>query len=513
MLTALGFPTFGRTDRRTFLYALVLYTLVLIPILIADRYNVDDWGRVVLGYSNWDRDGRPLAEFVMDSLALGKPIIDFSPLCQIAAILSLSSISVFLSRKYAIDRPFIAACATLPLGANPFFLANLSFKFDSLPMALSVLFALLPTLQCEEASRRRVLPLVFGCASLIGSLCLYQASLNAFLIFAILEYIFLQMRNAPGRELLVLIGKRAGQLVIAACVYKLAAFLTIREGYGAENSRLITDIRLLGVIWRNLIDSWSVLLESLWRLKWPLLLPVAVALLISLIVGIRYHRPFANRSWIRALFWMVIPLITPVALVLATFGFMILLASPARGIRTFVGFGALLSCSIIVIISLMSLLRMPRIWQCVLLAIPTYVMIFFAAVYGNALKTQKEYEEHIARRLADDLKELVAVRLVDHLILDGTVGYAPSVERVAKKYHALNSLVQIDLHGDESGFGNTVLRYYGLKLERETSESKRAGILANLSDDEALRANIYYQVYIVANEVVVRLLPVSSKGP
>src|SRR5580704_14890044 len=93
VLTALGFPTFGRTDKRTFLYALVLYTLVLIPILIADRYNVDDWGRVVLGYSNWDRDGRPLAEFVMDSLAWGKPIIDFSPLCQIAAILSLSCIS------------------------------------------------------------------------------------------------------------------------------------------------------------------------------------------------------------------------------------------------------------------------------------------------------------------------------------------------------------------------------------------------------------------------------------
>jgi hypothetical protein len=413
-----------------------------------------------------------------------------------------------VSRKFGLYRPFNAACATLPLGANPFFLANLSFKFDSLPMALSVLFALLPTLQQEEASKRRVLPILLGSGSLLVSLCLYQPSLNAFLIFAIFECIFSQMRSALPRELRALIWSRAGQLLIASCFYKAIVFFTVRGGYGAENSRFITDAGSFWVIWRNFIDSWFVVVGSLWKLKLPLLLPVAVALAISIVVGLRYHRTFASGSRFRLL-GGAIPFMTPIALVLATFGPMIFLASsPTRSMRTFVGFGPLLCCSLIIITSALSQLRVPETWQTALLSIPAYVMIFFAAIYGNVTKAQKEYEGDIARRLSDDLKEIVATQSVDHLILSGTVGFAPSVERVIKtKYHLLYFWVQIDLHGDESGFGNTVLRYYGARLERETSERKRAYVLAVSSEQKPAKANIHYQVYVVDNDVLVRLFP------
>lgn len=507
-LAAFGFLKFERTEKRTFLFALVLYAIVILPVLIADRYNVDDWGRTVLGYSNWDRDGRPLAEVVMDILALGKPIVDFSPLCQIASIICLSYLSVLASRKFGLYGPFTAACATLPLGANPFFLANLSFKFDSLPMALSMLFALLPTLQRDEASKHRVLPLLIGSGSLLGALCLYQPSLNAFLIFAIFECIFSQMRNALPRELRALIWSRAGQLFIAGCFYKAILFFTVRDGYGAENSRFITDAGSFWVIWRNFIDSWFVVVGSLWKLKLALLLPVAVALAISVVVGFRYHRTFASGGRFRLL-WGAIPFMTPIALVLATFGPMIFLASsPTQSMRTFLGFGPLLSCSLILITLTLSELGVPETWQTVLLSIPAYAMIFFAAIYGNLTKAQKEYEGDIARRLSDDLKEIVAKQSVDHLILNGTVGFAPSVERVIKtKYHLLYFWVQIDLHGDESGFGNTVLRYYGARLERETSERKRAYALAVASEQKPAKANIHYQVYVVDNDVLVRLFP------
>jgi hypothetical protein len=387
-------------------------------------------------------------------------------------------------------------------------LANLSFKFDSLPMALSMLFALLATLQREEANKRGILPLLVGSAFLLGALCLYQPSLNAFLIFATFECIFLQMKDAPPRELRALIWSRACQLFIAGCFYKVVVFLTVRDGYGAENSRFITDARSFSVIWRNFIDSWFVVVSSLWKLKLPLLLPVAVALAISVVIGLRYFRRFANGSRFR-LPWRVIPFMTPIALILATFGPMILLASsPTQSMRTFVGFGPLLSCSLIIIISTLGELRVPVTWQGILLSIPAYVMIYFAAVYGNANKAQKEYEGDIARRLSEDLKEIVATQSVDHLILVGTVGYAPSVERVIKtKYHLLHFWVQTDLHGDESGFGNTVLRYYGAKLERETSESKRAYVLAVSSDQKPARVNLHYQVYVVDNDVLVRLSP------
>jgi hypothetical protein len=42
----------------------------------------------------------------------------------------------------------------VPLGANPFFLENLPFKFDSLPMALSMFLVLLPILSTKANNWR-----------------------------------------------------------------------------------------------------------------------------------------------------------------------------------------------------------------------------------------------------------------------------------------------------------------------------------------------------------------------
>jgi hypothetical protein len=513
----LGFPKFERTDWRTFFLTLALYALVLLPILIADRYHVDDWGRAVLGYSNWSNDGRPLAELVMVGAALGKPLVDFSPIPQIAAIASLSGLSVLVSRKFEIDRPFVAACATLPLGANPFFLSLLGVKFDSLTIAFSVVCALIPTLQNERVGKENALPMIVGCVSLFASLCLYQAALNAFLIFAILEYLFLQKRNGPPQELLLLIAKRAGQLVVALGVYKLVVFLTLRQGYGVDNSRLITDFRSFGMIWQNFYQSWSTVLGSLWpRLRLPLLLPIALALIGSVGIGLRYRKTFANGSRLKECVWSVMAFLTPIALVFATYGFLALLErSPVRGVRTFIGFGALLSSSLIMIVAGLNALRVPGSWQCVLLSIPAYVLIYLAAIYGNAAKMQNEYEKHVAAKLSDDIKEVLPYQPVDRLMIDGTVGYAPMVQRaIEAKYRLLNLLIPIELCSDGANFGfpNTVLRYNGVTLDRDESEPRRARLRALAATSKPVRTSIYYQVYIVEKEMVVRLLPPSKPG-
>jgi Glucosyl transferase GtrII len=517
LLTIFGFSKFERSERRTFFFAWALYALVLLPILIADRYNVDDWGRAVLGYSDWNKDGRPLAELVMVGAALGKPLIDFSPIPQIAAITCLAFLSVLVSRKFGIDRPLVAACAALPLGANPFFLADLGFKFDALSITLALACALIPTLQDERAEKETALPVVVGCVSLLASLGLYQPALNAFLVFSILEFIFLQKRNAPPRKLLLLITKRGGQLFAAVGIYRLVVFLTMRQGYGTENSRLIADIRSFGMIWQNFYGSWSIVLGSLWpRLKWPLLLPIAIALVFSVVIGFRYRQTFANGHRLRALLWSAISFLIPIALVLATYGFLVLLErSPVRSPRTFIGFGALLSGSLIIIVGGLNLVRVPGSWQCALLSIPTYVLIYFAAIYGNMAKVQNEYEKHFATKLSDDIKELVALQSVDRLMIEGTVGYAPTVQRAIKtKYPLLNLLIPVELCNDGAGFSfpNSFLRYNGVKLDRDDSEPRRAKMRAMLAEFKPIRTSIYYQVYIIEKEMIVWLFPPAKPG-
>src|ERR1700731_1738010 len=92
----------SRQEVHTFLTSLILYLLVLAPILRADRYYVDDWGRALLGYSKWADDGRPFADFLMRFLGGRPPLVDFSPLPQLFAIVVLSYLSVLISRKFGL---------------------------------------------------------------------------------------------------------------------------------------------------------------------------------------------------------------------------------------------------------------------------------------------------------------------------------------------------------------------------------------------------------------------------
>ncbi len=499
-------------EKRTFIISLVLYTLVLLPILIADRYNLDDWDRSVLGYINWGKNGRPLTDVVMGVLSLGTPLVDFSPVCQIGAIICLSWLSAVVARKFHIGRPLIASLTTLPLGANPFFLANLSFKFDALPMALSLLLALVPIVLDDQPAGHYYRSLFTGALFLLGSLCLYQPSINGFLVVAVLEYILLEKRHEDSTVITSLGTRRVFQLLIAMCVYAIVAHFTVREGYGAEHASMVSGIGGLAIVQRNLAYFWSFPIDLLpGKLRLTLVLPVVVALLASIAVGLQYSTQTVKS---RKFVWVIGAFVTPVFMLFGTFGFLILLQSPAGGPRSFIGYGALLASSLILISSVLTEYHVPGIWQCGLLFMPAYTMITFAAIYGNATKAQKDYEKHIAERLSDDLKEVIAADRVDTLIIDGNVGYAPVVGRmVEKRYRLLGELVPIDIASDETGgFVHTVLGYHGISVPAEASKARQATIVAEALHSVPLRNGPFYEMFLLDHDLVVRLIA-SGRSP
>jgi Glucosyl transferase GtrII len=497
-------PALQGDEKRTFTISLVLYALVLFPLLIADRYNVDDWGRSVRGYLNWRKDGRPLTDLVIRVLDLGNPLLDFSPICQIGTIVCLSWLSALIARKFEIRRPFIAALTALPLGANPFFLANLSFKFDSLPMALSISLALIPIVLENAPDRNKRRSLLIGALLLLGSLCLYQPSLNAFLVFAVFEYLLLQRRNESSAALTALVMRRVLQLAIAVLMYKIVALHTVHGGYGNDHSSLVSAF---AIVQRNLAAFWSFPVQMLTgTLRFTLLLPLLLALLASIAVALRYSGWIGNSGKV---VWISSAFLTPMFVLFGVFGFMIFLQSPTGGARTFIGFGALLASSLILISSILTEYNVSGRLQCALLFIPAYTMIAFAAIYANATKVQKDYERHIAEKLSDDLKEVMATKSVSALIIEGSVGSAPLLKRMVEdRYVLLGHLVSVDLRSDENGgFAHTVLRYLGINLPAETSKARRSSIVAEIVNATPLRVNSYYEIFVLDDDLVVRLIP------
>src|SRR5262249_46718944 len=154
------------------------------------RYYNDDLKRALIGRTGWDSNGRPLTTLLMKLLQFyDHALIDISPFTQIGAVAILAWAGVLIARRYAIRSPLVAALVAFPLGAQPFFLENLSYKFDSLSMSLALFLALLPVVALREDRRGWWL----GVAALFASLCLYQPAFTAFLIFVLVEVVVAQL--------------------------------------------------------------------------------------------------------------------------------------------------------------------------------------------------------------------------------------------------------------------------------------------------------------------------------
>lgn len=110
-------------------------------------------------------------------------VLDLAPLPQLFAIALLSWTGVLVARRFAIVSPVMAALLTLPLGAQPFVLENLSYRFDAPFMALALPCALLPIVIKRAGKAGWGL----GTFSLIACLNLYQPAITAFLVVALLE--------------------------------------------------------------------------------------------------------------------------------------------------------------------------------------------------------------------------------------------------------------------------------------------------------------------------------------
>ena len=98
----------------------------------------------------------------------------------------LSYAGVLLVRRFEIESLPLGILVTLPLGAQPFFLENLSYRFDAVTMAAAVLCSV-----CAIAmSRPQRAELDLGIVALLASLNFYQPAFNVFLVLAIFELAF-----------------------------------------------------------------------------------------------------------------------------------------------------------------------------------------------------------------------------------------------------------------------------------------------------------------------------------
>jgi len=497
-------------DRTVFVTLLGLYSLILLPILRANRYYNDDLKRALIGRTGWDATGRPLTNLLMRMLqCYDHAMVDISPLPQIGAIAILAWVGVLIARRYAITPPWLAALLALPLGGQPFFLENLSYKFDALSMGLAVLLALLPVLALKDDRRGWWL----GVLALFGSLNFYQPAINAYLVFVLLDLVLAQLDDLPPRRLARQLSVRALQLAAAMLIYHVLVGIHI-NGWVKQRGEMIHGLHELPRVISNGFDFYGFVVDSFNGHWWMYFAPLlGLMALVPVAIGFGYARRIRHDQGASVgVLMLVVTVLLPVIALASALGPMLLLVDPLIAPRVLIGMGALLAVILIVVQTALRRWRWSDRWVASAACMLALGMASFASAYGNAQEEQKNYEDRIASRLADDLSELKASRSIDSFLVDGTPGYSPITAHVAEQFPLMRTLVPTYISSEDNFHTHIFLKYYvsevaDLGLKPNDAMSKLASTaLAETCKVAPTHTTSAYRLYVVDRTAVVTFL-------
>ncbi len=232
----------------TVLFALPF--IMIAPLIFGSAsgflYYADDYQRLVSGKGDyWSANGRPIAQFLIETISGGKLIVDFSPIGVLIGLLSVTSALIYVFRNKIDDNSnyiwIIAAWL-----ANPFLIQNYLYIYDSATMLLAMAMAFL----AAEIGKGKRYNFFLTFILSLGVLCLYQAALPIIIIMIFFIYVI------DERLKLNFVLEKTISLVVALIVYLkvLSKFLT-RDEYNISHSQLI-DVKadLFNVVGQNILS-------------------------------------------------------------------------------------------------------------------------------------------------------------------------------------------------------------------------------------------------------------------
>lgn len=467
--------------------------LVLVPILLAGRPCNDDLARSVLGSYGWVDNGRYLSNILMRALELGASrAIDIAPVPQFIAILALSYAGVLLARRFEVASIPLAILVTLPLGMQPFFLQNLSYRFDSVAMAA----ALLCSVAAIAVRNRRWRTWLLGTVALLASLNLYQPAFNVFLVLAVFEIAFDIAREFHGRDIVHTAAFRLSQAVVAAVVYKLLFTAGVKD-WVADHGETIHSIDALPVIGTDLLGFLRYARDALGgRLASIFLALTVIAALPMIVFGIR--RAWREKPKSDAALRSIFLLLWPVLGLIASIGPMLLLVDPVFAPRVFPAIGALICAALISAASVARRTGRSRWIPYGVGSVLLVISAITAGAYSSAAAEQMKFEDTIASTMQDDLAQLDSNAHLSGYALLGSAGYAPAVQHAISQFPIVGRLIESYLTQD-TFFTKSYLLHFRQPLA--LVESRRAG--SDACSSPVVLTRSAYRIRIVDKIAVV----------
>lgn len=459
--------------------ALLLFFLVYsLPIILADRFYIDDLGRSLTGYTGWSTNGRPLAELIMKLINFGGPLNDLSPLPLIIGLSALSyclvkySSSLFGEHhsKSVVATSFVFIC-------NPFLLESLSYKFDSLPMLLSAASIITAFSLKGKGFSNYILAITL----LISSMCFYQATIASFVSLTIIEVILKKIKGDKNTTLIKVISSRVSQLIIAYALYSKAISPHFITGYYNVHHSEIIKINSEGFgqfitnakAFINLMGDYFSSIPSVLLFAYLIIFALS-----SAVISIRSN----ESSKLNISFNFLLCLFSALALFCLSFIHLCILQSPVFSPRVLISFSPF-----IMFISIVIVMAANNKKTSLIILMPFLIFSYsYSYSYGNAMKSQKQFEYFISENIVSKLSFFDEIKTYSII---GVMPRSPASVMSADKHKLFYRLIPVYLR-DNWMWGGVMLSHLGLNAKQTDFTGKQHEICKY----EILDKNVFFEI-------------------
>lgn len=485
-------------DKKTLSVITFLSFIIFLPIIFSNHYYVDDLGRSIIGYSNWSQNGRPVADLIFLAISFGPVLPDISPLPQIVAIIAMSFCAYLCTAAFIDGESRIAkVMAVMPLITSPFLLENMSYKYDSLPMTVSILCAALPfVLKINRWQAQFIACMI----STMLVLCIYQASINIYIIFSIVLALY-DFKEGRTRKGFTVIATSVSGLFISYLTYsKLISPSLLAGSYNIRHSELATSglKETLDVISRNI----EIFLKLISLSFTPAFLIFSIITFVIALIGIIKLTlvKCESRAYVKAIKNAII-VASPFAILLLIAGPMLLLKDPVVSPRVLMAFGA--TITFFTILALWTVEKNKYLKNIISIVFSLYYLysLGFSFAYANALDNQEKYENSVITTMISDINGNDFEKH-EKIAFKGKMPISPEGRLAQKKYPLIGSLIQPSIN-NQWWWGYSQMTHFDLNLKLAPYEFL-IGLKSNICKSKLIQhSNSYFLFQDTENKTII----------
>lgn len=448
----------------------------ILPFIVSNVYYVDDYRRSFGDYYGWEKDGRPLANFFMFLLTYSNRGVDIFPLPILLSLPILALSGIIICRNVFYKESLIKkVIISLPILINPFFLNNLSFRFDCWTMAIAQLMATIAALSYRE---KTITHYAIRLLILTAILSTYQASMDFYISLCFLFYILSILNNKSFQNSSINFIKDLSLAAFSFAIYKISVlpFINFKNYSKQHSSFIIIDENFF----HTLIQNIKMFLHLLLTVPKPYMFSIIAMFVFSIFLSKNDDGNFKISKKIMIFCSLVFFLFfTP--------GLCLLLNNPVVSYRVLLGFPPL-----VMFLFYLSFHSNLKFIGSAFIVLNLFSTISTCYAYGNALTAQNAYRDILANEIFSKLLEN-GYKKNDKIVMIGNEPISPASIAAIKSNRTLANLMPTML-GDSAGWGYWVLPKFGAGYN-PPSATEQASAKESISGRKPDYSDIRFSLY------------------